>query len=184
MTTSTGYFPSLIAFLYRETTDGHRVVGRRLVPFAPKRWLLVSPSAQPRFERRVKQAHIGGLAAIALGVQFIPYEASLSTIFIAVAVLALVSDLLMQWWFTAGLPAYDGDASTILPVRRLEMHERQARAMGPRGLAAFAVLSLVLAIPQAIVAVQDRLWWAWAGFALFAGSAVYFVIMYRRVRAG
>ena len=47
-----GYFAGLYEILYRETTDGRRVTSRRLAPFLPKRWALVPPEAQARFERR------------------------------------------------------------------------------------------------------------------------------------
>lgn len=180
---ASGYFDGLLAFLYRETTDGRRVTSRRLLPLLRPHWLLVPPDAQPRFERRVKQAHIAGLAGVAIGIQFIPTDAPESVWFFVILAIVLVSVTLSQAWATAGLPAYDGDDSTIVPVRRLEMHERQARAMGPRTLIAFLVLSILLTIPQAIVAVQDGAWWAWLGLVTFGGIAIYFARMYARIRA-
>lgn len=179
---ASGYFAGLLAFLYRETSDGRRVAARRLFPLVPARWYLVPPEAQARFERRTKQAHVASLAALAVGIQFIPDDAP-ETIWILLALtVALVVVPLSQAWATAGLTAYDRDASTLVPVRRSELHERQARAMGPRTLAAFIVLSLLLTIPQAIVAVQDGLWWAWVGFVMFAGCALYFARMFVRIR--
>jgi hypothetical protein len=180
---TTGYFAGLLAFLYRETTDGRRVTSRRIAPFLPPRWLLVPPVAQARFERRTKQAHIVSMVALVLGVRFVGDAGALRDILVLATVLALVVVPLLQAWATAGLPAYDQDASTLVPIRRFEMQERQARAMGPRMLAGFVVLSVLLVIPQAIVAVQDGVWWAWLGLLMFAGLGLFFARMLARLRA-
>lgn len=180
---ATGYFAGLLAFVYRETSDGRRVTSRRLAPFLPPRWLLVPPEAQARFERRTKQAHIAFLIALPIALQFIVDDAVVWTLLVAATALGFVAAALIQAWTTAGLPEYDQGTSGLVPVRRLEMQERQARAMGPRMLASFVVLCLVLAIPQAVLAVQDGLWWAWLGFVSFAGMGIFFARVLIRIRS-
>lgn len=171
---ATGYFAGLYAILYRETTDGRRVTSRRLAPFLPTRWALVPPESKARFERRTKRAHIGFLVGLAIAVQFIPDEPSAEVLIVGALIVGLVAAPLMKAWATAGLPAYDGDDSSLLPANYLEQQERQARAMGTRWTAGFLVLSLILAVPQLFVALTDGHWWAWLGFTMFAGSAFIF----------
>lgn len=180
---ASGYFAGLLAFQYREAADGRRVTGRRAFPLLPPRWFLVPPDAQERFERRFKQAHIASMVALVLVIQFTFDESSmLLSLLMTLAIFAVVL-WPIQAWTTAGLPAYDGDASTLVPVRRFEMHERQARAMGTPTLVGFIVISILLAIPQGIVAVQDGEWWAWVGLVMFSGCAVYFARQLVLVRA-
>jgi hypothetical protein len=123
------------------------------------------------------------MLALALGIRFASADGSLTSILLFGLGVAFVAFPLAQWWATATLPLYEGDTSTLVPLRRFEAYERQARAMGPGTLTGFVILSGVLAVPQAIVVVQDGVWWAWLGLAMFAGSGVYFARMRQRIRA-
>ena len=179
---ASGYFAGLMAILYRDTTDGRRVTSRRLAPFLPKRWVLVPPDAQARFERRTKQAHIAFLVALALGVQLIPDGTPVGLLFLAAGVAGIVAAALMKAWATRGLPAYDGAEATLVPVTHLEEQDRQGRAMGTRTVTGFLVLSVVLAAPQLFVALTERRWWAWLGFAMFGACALIFARTLIRLR--
>lgn len=99
----------------------------------------------------------------------------------ALVVLGILGAVLWQRWATAGLRPYEGDVSTLRPLVRRETSDRQARAMGVRTVAWFVVLSIVLTIPQGIVAVTDGDWWAWCGLAMFGTTTVHFAIMLRRL---
>lgn len=179
----TGYFAGMLAYFYRETVDGQRLYPGRSFPLVPPTWLLVPPDAQASFERRFKQAHVGLLVAVAVSVWFVDANASTLAIFATVGGIAIAGTAIGQWWATRGLPRYTGDAAAIVPVRRFEMSERQARAMGPRGRIALIAAFIVLAIPQALVAMAQAYWFGWVGFALFAGAAGFSLHLHRRIGA-
>jgi hypothetical protein len=176
---ATGYFAGQLAYFYRDTADGQRVTARRILPLLPPRWMLVTPDAQPRFERRFKQGHVAAMLAFVLGMQLVGDEPALTTLFAVAFTIGLVAFPLAQWWATAGLPVYVG---AVPPVRRRELYERQARAMGPATIAGFVLISIVLTLPALAVAVIDGVWWAWLGVGMFGGSAVFFVRMLVKVR--
>lgn len=179
-----GYFAGMLAFLYRETADGQRVVARRIAPLVPAQWLLVTPERQARFERRYKQSHVAAMLALAVAAQLAGHDAPLWLLFGTVFVVGSVAMLLAQWWATAGLPRYEGGAASLVPVSRSEINERQARAMGPRTRVVFIVLSIVLMIPQLLGAVVEGYWLGWVGFVLFGTMAVYFLRQHLRISAG
>jgi len=176
----TGYFAGQFAYIYRDTADGQRVTARRILPFLPPRWLLVTPEAQSQFERRFKQGHVASLLAFAVGMQIVGNGASFVKLLAIALTIALVAFPLAQWWATAGLPSYDG---TVPPVRRFALYERQARAMGSATLAGFVVICVVLTIPALLVALTDGTWWAWLGVAMFGGTGIFFARMLTRMRS-
>lgn len=178
-----GYFAGMLAYLYRETADGQRVVARRIAPLVPVQWRVVTPENQARFERRYKQSHVAAMLALALGPQLAGDDPSLWRIFGTVFVVGSVAMLLAQWWATAGLPRYDGGESSLIPVTRSEISERQARAMGPRTRITFVVLACVLAIPALLAALLEDYWLGWVGVVLWVGMAVYFWRMHVRIAA-
>jgi hypothetical protein len=180
---ATGYFAGLLAFVYRETADARRVTARRLFPFVQPQWLLVLPDAQARFERRFKLGHVASMLTLAVGMRFVRDDASFGNMLAVALAIGVVAFPVAQWWATTGLPAYEGTEDTLVPVRRFELHERQARAMGTRTLTTFVVLSVLLTIPQLVVAVADGFWWAWLGVAMFASTGVFFARMLVRLRA-
>ncbi len=179
-----GYFAGMLAFLYRETVDGQRVVARRIAPLLPARWLLVTPENQARFERRHKQSHVAAMLALALAAQSAGDDASLWRMIGTVFVVGSVAMLLAQWWATAGLPRYEGGESSLVPVTRSEISERQARAMGPRTRVAFVIVACVLAIPALLAALVEGYWLGWVGVVLWGGMAVYFWRQHVRIRDG
>lgn len=180
---ASGYFAGLLAIVYRDTTDGRRVTSSRLAPFLPKRWVLVPPEAQPGFERRTKQAHLAFLIAVPLVIQIVPEGIPVGMLLLGAAVAGIVGAALMKTWATRGLPVYVGDESTLVPENYLEQQVQQGRAMGAPTVTAFLFLSVILAIPQLLVALADGHWWAWLGFAMFGASGLIFARTLLRLRA-
>lgn len=168
-----GYFAGLLAFFYRETVDGQRVVPRRIAPLFPAQWMIVTPELRERFERRFKWAHIAAMIALTIGIQVVGDDPSYLELGVVAVGAALIASFLGQWWATAGLPRLAQGAAALLPVKRFEMSERQARAMGPRTRVAFIVLGWVLALPQLLVAILQDFPLGYFGFVLFAGTAVF-----------
>lgn len=177
-----GYFAGQLTMLYRETSDGRRVTGWRWTRFNRQRWYLVSPEDQAAFERRAVVAHVVGMALVVVGAQFIGESVLLGILSLA-AIVGLVVAPISRLWMVTGLPRAEIKEAALQPLSRAEASLRHARAMGTRTVTVFVVLSVVLTIPQAIVAVTDGVWWSWLGLVGFGACGVYFARMLMRLRA-
>lgn len=180
---ATGFLAGMVAYATRETADGRLVASRQLLPFVKARWRLVPADARARFERRVMRANVAMVIAVVIIVNLLIDRLSIPLFLLSAIEVGLVTFPVMQYWTTAGLPEYDGDASTLVAVPDSEGNLRQARAMGTRGVTAFLILSIILALPQLFVAVFQDFAWGWIGVVMFGGSAIHFARMLRILRS-
>jgi hypothetical protein len=177
-----GYIPSLLATIYRATTDGRRVVAKRPYPLLPLRWYYVEDAERAGFERRFVATHLAstfGTIILAQNISESFYVSLLAMLALLIFMVMPVAQLLLVRGLTRA-PIADAD---LVPVTRAELEHRATRAMGPRLVRLYIIFGLLMLFGQVMVIITDGALWAWGGALMFAAMTIYFVQQLRILRA-
>ena len=167
--------------LYRYAVDGRRLY--RLAVLAPqRRWptYLIDDVSAAFFEKRMRRLiALFFLVVIPGTVLFVPRlqgeQRSPSWVgwLVVICLPALLSHMAIRFWVLRGIPRVMLDPSDLKPIDHRALELAQIRATGLPTAVGLFVASLLMAIMQVVVLVQDQYWWSAPGTALFSATTVF-----------